>query len=380
MTSNLSIIDAKKNKRDITLKWSDGHISQFNYLWLRDNCPSEIHPTARERTFNLLTVSENIHPEEFSLDLDGSLSIKWNEGNHTGKYSSEWLRKNCYTLKNSIPYSSPYTLWDESLSNSLNDIKIDCSEIMDSDSGVLKYLEQLHYYGFSLVENAPVEKNSATEVLERISHFRETFFETPFEVVNIPNPNNSAYTALGLRNHLDLPYYEIPPGYQFLHCLINDETGGDSTAIDGFKVASYMQRKFSEYFKILTEVPVKFVNRDYTQNTTRILYAPLIILNKDQDFHLIRFSIAYMSIMDCPPEKMDLFYKAYRKFAELLHDNRFTVKFKLKAGDIFSFNNLRILHGRTEFDPNSGHRHLQGYYIDRDEILGRFNFLKGLEA
>ena len=73
---------------------------------------------------------------------------------------------------------------------------------------------------------------------------------------------------------------------------------------------------------------------------------------------------------------MDLFYRAYRKFAELLHDDKFTVKFRLKAGDIFSFNNLRILHGRTEFDPNSGHRHLQGYYIDRDEILGRFNYLK----
>ena len=23
-----------------------------------------------------------------------------------------------------------------------------------------------------------------------------------------------------------------------------------------------------------------------------------------------------------------------------------------------------------------GHRHLQGYYIDRDEIIGRLNFLK----
>ena len=173
-----------------------------------------------------------------------------------------------------------------------------------------------------------------------------------------------------------MPYYEIPPGYQFLHCLVNEATGGESTAIDGFRVAEYMQKEFKEYFQVLTEVPVKFVNRDYTQNTTRILYAPLIILNKDQDFNLIRFSIAYMSIMDCPPEKMDLFYRAYRKFAELLHDDKFTVKFRLKAGDIFSFNNLRILHGRTEFDPNSGHRHLQGYYIDRDEILGRFNYLK----
>jgi gamma-butyrobetaine dioxygenase len=38
------------------------------------------------------------------------------------------------------------------------------------------------------------------------------------------------------------------------------------------------------------------------------------------------------------------------------------------------------LHGRTEFDPNSGERHLQGYYIDRDEIIGRLNFLKKIDS
>ena len=43
--------------------------------------------------------------------------------------------------------------------------------------------------------------------------------------------------------------------------------------------------------------------------------------------------------------------------------------------DIYSFNNRRVLHGRKEYDPNSGERHLQGYYIDRDEIIGRLNFL-----
>jgi gamma-butyrobetaine dioxygenase len=48
----------------------------------------------------------------------------------------------------------------------------------------------------------------------------------------------------------------------------------------------------------------------------------------------------------------------------------------MEPGDIFSFNNRRVLHGRTAFDPNSGHRHLQGYYMDRDEIIGRLNYLK----
>ena len=379
MENEIKILNAEKKDRSIEIEWSDGNISGYNFLWLRDNCPSEIHPTARERTFNLLTVSESIHPESFTISEDNSLSIKWSEGDHSSNYSSEWLRKNCYTLKNSAPYKTPYQLWDQSIRNSIEKIQINCDEIMSSDEGITKYLEQLHYYGISLVQNAPTSKKSAEDVLKKISHFRETFFETPFEVINIPNPNNSAYTALGLRNHLDLPYFEIPPGYQFLHCLVNEADGGESVALDGFKVASFMQKEFPEYFRILTETHVKFCNRDYTQNTTRIHYSPLITLTKDNDFNIIRFSVAYMSIMDCSPDKMDLFYKAYRKFAELLHDKRFTINFRLKAGDIFSFNNLRVLHGRTEFDPNSGERHLQGYYIDRDEIIGRLNFLKKIE-
>ena len=380
MESEIKILNAEKKERSIQIEWSDGNTSDYNFLWLRDNCPSEIHPTARERTFNLLTVSESIHPKSFTISEDNSLSIKWSEGDHSSNYSYEWLRKNCYTLKNSTPYKTPYQLWDQSIQNNIKKIQIDCDEIMSSDEGVTKYLEQLHYYGISLVQNAPTSKMSAEDVLKKISHFRETFFETPFEVINIPNPNNSAYTALGLRNHLDLPYFEIPPGYQFLHCLVNEADGGESVALDGFKVASFMQKEFPEYFKILTETHVKFCNRDYTQNTTRIHYSPLITLTKDNDFNIIRFSVAYMSIMDCTPHKMDLFYKAYRKFAELLHDKRFTINFRLKAGDIFSFNNLRVLHGRTEFNPNSGERHLQGYYIDRDEIIGRLNFLKKIDS
>ena len=76
---------------------------------------------------------------------------------------------------------------------------------------------------------------------------------------------------------------------------------------------------------------------------------------------------------------MEKFYKAYRRFAELLHSEQFCVNFKLIKGDIFSFDNRRVVHGRTEYDPNSGHRHLEGYYMDRDEIQSRLNYLKKIE-
>ena len=124
-------------------------------------------------------------------------------------------------------YISPYKLWDSSLEKNLETIQIEHDEIINSEAGLIKWLELLHYTGIAIVKNAPVEKNSGLKVLNRISHTRETFFKTPFEVINIPKPNNSAYTAHALRNHMDLPWFENPPGYQFLHCLVNSAKGGD---------------------------------------------------------------------------------------------------------------------------------------------------------
>ena len=58
-----------------------------------------------------------------------------------------------------------------------------------------------------------------------------------------------------------------------------------------------------------------------------------------------------MDTLDCHPDIMDKVYKAHHRFGNLLHDNKFQIKFRLEPGDIFSFNNRRALHGRTAFDP-----------------------------
>jgi gamma-butyrobetaine dioxygenase len=372
----LNISKVSQNGSGLDVEWSDGEKSNFNYLWLRDNCPTARDKDSRHRMFNLLKVSTNIKPKQFKINKEGKLEIEWNEGNHTSFYDLKWLRKNCYTLKNKHKYISPYHLWNNSLEKDLGSINIEHNEIKSSDKGLIKWLELLDQKGIAIIKNAPTEKESAFPILNRISHTRETFFKTPFEVINIPKPNNSAYTAHALRNHIDLPWFENPPGYQFLHCLINDAKGGDSSAVDGFAVADYLKKEEKEIFETLVHTPLKFKDNDYTQETIRTFHAPAISLTKDGDFNDIRFSVATMDTLDCHPDVMEKVYKAHHKFGNLLHDDRFVIKFRLEAGDIFCFNNRRVLHGRTEYDPNTGHRHLQGYYMDRDEILGRLNFLK----
>ena len=374
MKINISKISSNDSSLDVM--WNDGEKSNFNFLWLRDNCPLAHDKDSRHRMFNILKVSENIKAEKFKINEDGKLVIKWNEGNHTSYYDPKWLRENCYTIKNKKKYISPYQLWNSSLQNNLNSISVEHDEIISSDQGLTKWLELLHHKGIAIVKNAPVAKESAFPLLNRISHTRETFFKTPFEVINIPKPNNSAYTAHALRNHMDLPWFETPPGYQFLHCLINAAEGGDSSAADGFAVADYLKKNEKEIFETLVNVPLKFRDKDYTQKLIRGFHAPAISLTKDGDYNDIRFSVATMDALDCHPDIMDKVYKAHHKFGNLLHDDKFQIKFRLKPGDIFSFNNRRLLHGRTAFNPSSGHRHLQGYYMDRDEIVGRLKFLK----
>ena len=372
----LSISKILKTKTALKVKWSDGEESNFNYLWLRDNCPSAHDKDSNHRMFNILKISQNIKAKEFKVNREGKLVIEWSEGDHTSYYDPKWLRKNCYTIKNKQKYVSPFQLWNSSLEKNLDSVSIDHDRILNSEEGLIEWLELLHYKGLAIVKNAPIKKQSAFPVLNRISHTRETFFKTPFEVINIPKPNNSAYTAHALRNHMDLPWFETPPGYQFLHCLINSAEGGDSSAVDGFAVANYLRKNEKDIFETLVNIPLKFRDKDYTQELIRSFYGSAISLTKDGDYNDIRFSVATMDTLDCHPDVMDKVYKAHHRFGNLLHDDKFQIKFRLEAGDIFSFNNRRVLHGRTAFNPNSGHRHLQGYYIDRDEILGRLNFLK----
>jgi len=340
MTINISKIS--QNGSGLDVEWNDGEKSNFNFMWLRDNCPTSRDKDSRHRMFNLLEVSTNIAPKQFKINAEGKLEIEWNEGNHTSYYDQKWLRKNCYTINNKKKYISPYYLWDNSLNSKLSTVQIEHDEIMDSDKGLIKYLELLHYSGIAIVKNAPIEKKSAFPVLNKIGSIRETFFKTPFEVINIPKPNNSAYTAHTLRNHMDLPWFETPPGYQFLHCLINSAEGGQSSAVDGFAVADYLRNNEKEIFETLVSIPLKFKDNDYTQESIRSFHAPAITLTKDNDFNDIRFSVATMDILDCHPDDMERVYKAHHKFGKLLHNDKFVIKFRLNPGDIFSFNNRRV--------------------------------------
>ena len=84
----------------------------------------------------------------------------------------------------------------------MSEIQINYEVVMENEEGLIKWLELLHYYGIAIIKNAPTEKKSALKILNKISHTRQTFFDTPFEVINIPKPKQfCVYGKLFTQSH-----------------------------------------------------------------------------------------------------------------------------------------------------------------------------------
>ena len=178
MTTKISKVS--KNGSALNVEWSDGEKSNFNFMWLRDNCPTAHDKDSNHRMFNLLETSENIQPSDYKINSDGKLEIKWSEGNHTSYYDPNWLRKNCYTIKQKQRYVSPYKLWNNKLNSDLESVTVEHDKVINTEEGLIQWLNLLHEKGFAIIKNAPTEKKSAFPILNRIIHIRQTFFKTPF--------------------------------------------------------------------------------------------------------------------------------------------------------------------------------------------------------
>lgn len=99
-------------------------------------------------------------------------------------------------------------------------------------------------------------------------------------------------------------------------------------------------------------------------------------MDVDGRYHRINFNtIKRDSHFNVPLEAVDLWYEAYNKFIEIANET--AVQFKTHPGDVFVFNNRRMLHGRTAFeDTPDNKRHLIGAYVDWDYIYSKMRVLQ----
>lgn len=353
----------------LLLKWSDEQSSMFHFLWLRDNCPSTLHPDTQERTFDQLAVSPDIHALHYRIE-DDKLIIDWSEGNHQSQFNGAWLREHAYSGDLRPPNRPRAQSWDAQFVDHISSAAYD--DLMTSDDALYQWMKQLDQDGLILVKDMPGTEQALDDVAHRIDYQRQTNFGVTFEVRSEPNPINLAYTALALPLHTDLSNQETPPGYQFLHCLANDSAGGESVFADGLKVLEDMREEASEYFNMLATVAIPFRFHDESHDIRH--HHPVINLDHQGNIVELKYNAHLASIFDLPESMMHDYYLAYRDLMARLRESKYRINYRLNAGEMVVFDNRRVLHGRTAFEP-TGYRHLRGCYVDRTEFQSRLRVL-----
>ena len=359
-------IECEDNKVFFENKGSKKEIHPF---WLREraNGDAYVDKSTKQRLFDPTGLQNNIKINSLNLS-NKYLEISFNDGVYTKLAIENILKEfsNINDVKNINKIK-----WDSSLKN-LNNFEF--KDNFFEKEEMLKALNDFYQYGFVIFKKVPTKDNFIVNFANSIGSIRRTNFGEFFNVKSKPNPNDLAYTSLPLAPHTDNPYRNPVPCIQMLHCIENQVSGGLSTLVDGFTVTEKLKKDFPDYYKILTEIKVRFQFID--QHVVLENWAPMIQLDEFGEFKQVRFSprLDFVPLME--KEKLELYYCARKKISEYYNSDNYRIEFKLEKGDLLMMDNYRLLHGRTIYDANEGNRFLQGCYIDYDSTEGKLKHLK----
>ena len=343
---------------------------EIHPFWLRERVDGEeyLDKGTQQRLFDPTSLNSDITINNASID-NNFLEINFNDCVKS-KLNIEKLALDFFN-EDTVIKSIGKSKWNSSLNNiknfSYKDNFFESKEMYD-------LLISFYKFGFVVISEVPTQDNFIVKFANSIGSVRRTNFGEYFDVKSKPDPNDLAYTSLHLAPHTDNPYRNPVPCIQLLHCIENEVSGGFSTLVDGYTVTEDLKNENPDFYKILTEVKVKFKFID--KEVVLEDWSELIKLNDDKTFKQVRFSprLDYVPMLD--KEKLDLYYKARKKLSEMYNSDKYRVEFKLAPKDLLMMDNHRLLHGRTAYETKEGKRFLQGCYIDYDSTEGKLRHLK----
>ncbi|TQI33209.1 gamma-butyrobetaine hydroxylase [Pseudomonas aeruginosa] len=338
---------------------------ELSALWLREKTEDQdsIDQLTRQRLFDSHMIDEMISLTEVKPEGTSQAFLTFSDGHHALYSSAEILAE----INDSKEHTQSEA-WDSKIDMSL--VRHDWGK-MGQDKAFATALTAYLRYGFIVLNNVPNTREQVLTVGSKFGYVKETNFGRFFEVYSKPHANDLAYRSVRLGPHTDNPYRDPVPGIQLLHCLVNETTGGLSTLVDSVKVVGALKAEDPNGYRLLKETPVRF--RFVDQGVELKTWRPMISTDHDGNTLGVHYSPRLDSLPLLSGSETVAFHRARKRLAELFNHPDYELRFRLAAGELMLFDNSRVLHGRTSYDPSEGHRHLQGCYIDLDGPRERFS-------
>ena len=358
----------------LIIHWSDGTYGEFASIWLRDNLPEDRDGHSGQRLTDITDLPRE--PRIRSASLSGSdLLLQWQGENRASLIGLDWLYQQCCEGAVGAPASAPHPWLEGSRLDAKRDFAwLSLSALLADTAARGAWLLRLVQEGIAFLRDVPQRDAGILEAMAAVGQVAETNYGLVFDVRVVPQPENLAYSDVGLGLHTDNPYREPVPGFQALHTLVAAPDGGDSLFADGWALAAYLRDTDPDTFAVLTRTAVPFHYR--SQQAELYAERPLIALNCSGSIVAVHYNSRSIAPLRLPARECSVFYAAYRQFGELLRERRFQLTTRLEGGDLVLFDNQRILHGRTGFASARHPRHLRGCYLTRDSVFSQAALLQ----
>ena len=362
----------------VTVFWPQGASSRYHAIWLRDHGQDTASRDPGNGQKTLLTTDIPANLRIKHAVINGSrLEIAFDDGSTTW-LDLEWLQHHAYDRHVSetlIPEGS--NTWGADLD--VDAVTESWPRIVDDETALVKWLQWVVSLGFARLRDVPAEPDALLDVIALFGFVRETNYGRIFEVRSTANPVNLAYSRMGLHPHTDNPYRDPVPTLQILHCLQNNADGGNSSVVDGFRVAEILKQENPDHFDILSRYRATFEFRG-DRKSDLAAHRPMLDVSRDGRLNQVRInSRAFQSLPSVPFDLVPDFYAAYRHLLQITQRPEVVVTFRLEPGELFIVDNTRVLHGRTGFS-RTGMRWLQGAYADLDGLRSTLALLKSRHA
>lgn len=350
--------------------------------WLRDACECDIcvDPDSGQKNFGTCDVPAEIPIEEISRTEDGGLEIVWGNdfltpGNHVSRYSAATIQTRAQRALQPDEIRLPTrTLWDKPIFER-DHLMLDYEEWMAGGQGFLSGLHRLHTHGLLFLRNVPKSEESVVSIANQMGNLQETFYGRTWDVRSKPKAENVAYTSSFLGLHQDLLYLRDTPRIQLLHCLENTCEGGESMFSDGARAGHLIKVGSPNHFDYLINKRLRYHYKKHGHHYE--MKHPVLSENPGIIFWSPPFQAPTQQF-----EKTEGGSRSHRKwlaaasaFRRLLEEDQWMYEYKMRPGECMIFDNLRVLHGRKQFNTASGSRWLKGAYVADDVFRSKLAVL-----
>ncbi|UNI18753.1 Trimethyllysine dioxygenase [Purpureocillium takamizusanense] len=327
---------------------------------------------------HITKVPQNVEAKDIKQSSEG-VEVLWSDS-HKSWYTWDWLLS---TVPGNEKYSrlsheADKTMWDCSIAQRAPEVSFDDVMAGNNTRGMADLTSKIYTYGLCFVAGTPKTPEATNSLLERIGPVRHTHYGGFYDFVPDLAKADTAYTNLALAAHTDTTYFTEPAGLQAFHMLSHTPPpnstgaegalGGQSLLVDGFNAAQLLRKESPNDYDVLRSVNIPW----HASGNEGVAIAPdrayPVLEARGEALQRVRWNNDDRGVVPLTVD-VDEWYRAARKWNEILRRKQSEFWFQLEPGRVLIFDNWRVLHGRSAFE---GLRRICGGYINRDDFISRW--------